>query len=376
MKLARSIALASATLVSACAAEGAPSLGEEPIALVNAQHDDSAGTRGEVHFAGWRWFTFQCTQRCDVELQLSLEKGTNSVEDDAPLVGLGISGPAGFERHVDLAAGDHTMSYAQLPPGDYAVVVSSLAVSGGISEPVPFELRASWIEGASARPGGSVRLQISEQLVAPRPAWIWFTCEEESCDLNAWFEFGDNLSPAEHVTVLFEETGQPRRWLSPERIVDRVGLVTQRGLPRGEHRIVVALLPPADQYRNAYDRLVTTLEWFPSGSETIEQRLASLLQARQEALGCTEPSPSEALSHHALRMAEYWAGARGEPNTYANVRVYTAWSAAPIVSDAYGEIERDEDLVIRLERCDAYGVGVFTSPENHYTAMTVAFGPR
>ncbi len=82
MNLAWSIALASATLISACAADGAFAT-EDPIALENAIADDSGGLSLTVARGVDQWFWFDCVRRCDVTLELSLDRGENP--EGAPL---------------------------------------------------------------------------------------------------------------------------------------------------------------------------------------------------------------------------------------------------------------------------------------------------
>ncbi len=373
-------------LTSGCAIDSTSS-SSEPTPLLNASSDDGAGVVLSLPQYAQRSFTFDCAQRCDVQLAMTVGKGANASGERLAMVF--VTRPDGFSRNETLNEGTRSLSFAQLPPGSYSVMLM-----GQAEQPVDLTMRATWVEGERAIPGGAASVSILEQ-EAGREArgTLLFTCEEANgCDLQAWVALttfdasgaDGRPIPFDRLNAVITDPGDWNRALTIAPAGDgKVGLATLRGLPRGEHKIDLSLAaqPAAEGEQPAGLALTLIADWVATRPAlTIVERLSAVVSARQAAVGCAETAPSQAEMTAAQEEARKSAAGELE-DLGADLAISldatdalggTMAMPAPILSYAISALEADTNLITRIERCDRFGVGHAVAPDgkSHFSFVT------
>ncbi len=378
-------ALSCATAVSACAVPGASTWDEDPIALGNALADDSVGVELRLKPGEGRYLAFDCAQRCDVTLNVSLDGLESERGAAAPLGYLTLARADGFSRMEDLGRGARTLAYSQLPAGRHVLMLGTLS-----SLPIDVRVRASWIE-APTLAGGSAALLMTGEPSDSLRGTLSFACEEPAgCDLLLWTKLravdyagrSERALPLHNVSARIIDSQGFDQHISSDAGPDHVIATNDfHGLVQGEYRIEhdsYAPYQPAPS-ENEYLSLSMTAEWFPARPlSSPESRLVAFLRARQTAIGCDDVEPSSA----ATVTAQSTIGERA-PRDESLTGVEQMGSGvaatyvlpAPIVSEVIETLARDHDLTSRIDRCDRYGVGLATTPSRK-TYVMVVLTPR
>ncbi len=321
--------LASFCLLAACGLEVTPRDDVAPLPTGNSA--DRVGVAFALSESSpSRRFTFDCADRCDVDLAIDVTGDGN--------VAMDLARPDGFHRREAAVAGRRSVRYALLAAGRY-----ELTMGHERGDQVRVTIDASFVERRSPLPGGSASLELDTT-----PSVLAFACEEsDGCDLEIWSE----------------------RAIPPLSLTDAEGFEREVALEPFDiteivHARVTDLRPGTYQLEGATETSARLrAEWLPAGtSPDLVDRLHTLLGSRQSGCDARDPDLQLAMAadRYALELSSVdlstWSAPSGEDDPEDQLgRVFVL--PYPFASDGADRALADTALLRRIDRCDRYGAG-------------------